>query len=460
MKKRTIAFLAVFFLLLALPALTIPFFSGGANTENRTLAEFPAVWTEDGFNAGFFSGLDDWLADHIGFRSLLVAANSRWQADLLGHSPEESVLVGKDGWLFYADTLNDYLNCPTLTPRAAYCAAHSLSMLQSYAEAQGATFAAVIVPNKSTLYPERMPDRFTPADADGNLELLTAAMDAEGVRYADLLPVFSSRQTAHYQTEDSHWTYQGAYLAWCELLRTLGRESRLGALDFTWRVDWDGDLAAMLYGSGAKKCPQAYPDYEFSYRVTSHEKAVDALRLTTSCETGNCSAVIYRDSFFNTAQVYAAEEFETVLFSRAYPYRAELIASQEADVCILEIVERNLPNLARKAPVMPAPEASAPQDAAPLDGEIACFSETQGDLLHLYGTLPEAVLGESYRVILETEAGCFEAFPIFEQELLGADTVGDNGFSAYLPPLTGTVTVYIVTPAAAFVCSPIILPAE
>ena len=62
---------------------------------------------------------------------------------------------------------------------------------------------------------------------------------------------------------------------------------------------------------------------------------------------------------------------------------------------------------------------------------------TENGLLAWYGAIDPELLGERYRVylVVEGEDGktFYEAFPIFEKELLDGTETGDNGFSAYLP---------------------------
>ena len=55
---------------------------------------------------------------------------------------------------------------------------------------------------------------------------------------------------------------------------------------------------------------------------------------------------------------------------------------------------------------------------------------------HLFGTIDESLLGESYRVWLVTERGgeysAYEAFPAYEAEKLGEAGGCDNGWSIYI----------------------------
>ena len=122
-----------------------------------------------------------------------------------------------------------------------------------------------------------------------------------------------------------------------------------------------------------------------------------------------------------------------------------------ASAVVIEVVERNLINLAEKAPVMKAPKRDIQiTDAYDMSGHPNCMKtgESAG-LLHVYGAIDPEILGESYRVylVVEDEEGkaFYEAFPILEKELLNEDETGDNGFSAYLPAeLNGSLSGVLV----------------
>ena len=442
MKAVRIVFIAIVFLLLAAPAAAMPFFSDAVNTEKRELSELPALIEEGRLNENFSEEMNTFVQEHIGFRGLLVSANSLVKGRLFGQSATESILVGRDGWLYYADTVNDYLHVATLSDRNVNNIVRSMTLLRDYAKEAGSDFVVAVIPNKNTLYKEAMPANYLPLAERSNKEKLEEALTQAGIVTADAESALRAEDRVLYQKTDSHWTYEGALTGYRAILQAAALEDpHFADLRFTEKEDWDADLAVSLYGEAAEKELQSYPDYEFHYTITSRSKNVDAISLSTAVEgeNGLGSLVMYRDSFANTMQVYFAESFDSAFFSRALPYQAELIGKQEATLTVLEIVERNLVNLARRAPLMPAPEAYLQTDAEKLSADwVTWRAEESGKSVHLYGTVKETLLADSYRVwILAEKNGeirAFEAFPICEAELLEEKQTADNGWSAYLDP--------------------------
>lgn len=141
---------------------------------------------------------------------------------------------------------------------------------------------------------------------------------------------------------------------------------------------------------------------------------------------------MFRDSFGNAVLPFFAQAFREAEFSRAVPYRLDLTAARQADAVVVEIVERNLPDLTVRAPVMPAPRRDLPADA-PADGSAAARIKTRTShgFLHVYGELDARYSG-STAVYLRAGGVGYEAFPIREEALL--DEGEGAGFSAYLPP--------------------------
>lgn len=447
-------FVIAYIAILMIPAI-VTFTSFGkdtVNTENRTLAAFPVIKTEEGINTNYFVELNDWISDHIGLRSFMVKANTFINTKIFNNSPEESIILGKNGWLYYEDTVKDYINTPTISEKDAENVAITLSLLQESVNARGALFVFTIAPNKSTLYSENMPYYFAKNDAAGNMELIENAVREKNVNYADIRNAFindyANSGEVLYQKQDSHWNYKGALLGYHTILDSLGIEDKVFSnTQFESRQDWDSDLAGMLYSDAAVADTQLYPVHDFTYERTSRDKAVDAIRISTVQESGQHNALIFRDSFFNTLQIYFAESFNNVIFSRAYPYNLELmneVGENGADVVILEIVERNLPNLAKKAPIMEAPifDVKLPPAGVLKENEIfiykdgmvsyvpnTMYSVEYNGFTHYYGTIDTEYEG---MICYFSDGKVYKVCPIYEQELLESEELRDNGFSFYL----------------------------
>ena len=103
------AFVAVFLVLCLVPSAGMLVSPTQEAVGNEMLALMPTLRDTGGnWNEDHLSELSDYLADHIAFRHQLITLHSQLCAALFGTLPSEDVLLGKDGWLYYTDTLPDY----------------------------------------------------------------------------------------------------------------------------------------------------------------------------------------------------------------------------------------------------------------------------------------------------------------------------------------------------------------
>lgn len=99
----------------ALPLALLPLFGERESAEKRQLSEFPSLVEDGKLNLSFPSELDTWITEHFCFRSALITANNLLKAELFAASDEDQVIVGKNDWLYFAQTADDYLGLNRLS---------------------------------------------------------------------------------------------------------------------------------------------------------------------------------------------------------------------------------------------------------------------------------------------------------------------------------------------------------
>lgn len=337
------------------------------------------MYDEDGFCVDILEKLGNYFQDHFGFRSHYVTANAKFSKNLFGVSEADGVIAGKNGWLYYKDSLEDYLGIEQMTDRALFCAAHTLAMMQRYAETRGCRFLFTAVPNKNTLYGENMPyyDRMK-VSAETNLTRLPAFLEEEGVAYADLYGLFASKEEILYHKRDSHWNQKGAALASAVLLEKTGKETVDWENEpYETRCDFAGDLDAMLFPEAVSLEEEIYFDRKqvFAY-VGEVESNFDPMIATVN-PSAEGSLVMYRDSFGNALLPFMADAFAHAYFSRGVPYQMEDLALQNADTLIVERAQRFLPEMAENPPVMSAPVATECPETETVQDSGGTAAETE-----------------------------------------------------------------------------------
>lgn len=423
----------------ALPLVLTPLFGESESAEKRDLSEFPSLIKDGKLNLSFTSELDTWITEHFCFRSELITANNALKATVFSTSDEDKVIVGKNDWLYFAETTDDYLGLNRLSDADIGHIVTIAELMDEYVTGKGGRFVFAVAPNKNTLYPENMPAYYRRTKEPTNLERLTEALSGRPY-FADLLGALQGAEEPTYHARDSHWNNLGAVRGFNAILDAAGKaHETYENVPYHWERAWDGDLDAMIFPSLGYKDQQAIFETDWTYAYTSNFHSGEDLLITTENADGDGSLLIFRDSFSNALLPFLAQTYRTAKFSRAAPYSLAELEEAPYDTVVLEIVERNLQNLLTTAPVMPAPArqlGGTPTEA----GSAVIKSRKRNGYLHFYGKLDEKAVQNVSHIYLKLEkdgdSRYVEAFPVYESALLEPEedpTVHSNGFSAYVP---------------------------
>lgn len=391
------------------------------SVEKRALASFPSLFTAKGeLNSEFTVELDSFIADNFPLRTLLISSWHQLNISLLGQTSNSRVVLGDDGWLFFAESVPSFLGQDALSD-AEYTRLDNILRLQSeYLASRGIKFLYTVAPNKNTIYPELMPGRYVSKTDANALAGLTSHLATPG--YVDLRSLLTASAAGSHQLyhrTDSHWNNRGALLACSEIL---SRASGLLSLEldtpyqtagFTETVDWEGDLAAMLFPSGPRPDIQQRYDVEQGYRYTRPLKSLEDLQIMTR-GGGEGSLLMFRDSFANALIPMLSEAFAESAYSRAVPYDYTLLDKTDVDLVILEIVERNLTTWLATPPRLPAQPLEGEKPAArTINAKLVMTAESESGYAKISGQITGSTLNASWtRVLVSVGGSLYEAFPV------------------------------------------------
>ncbi|WP_299843386.1 hypothetical protein [uncultured Roseovarius sp.] len=313
--------------------------SGGSvdsKVENRRLSPAPALsqaltnWTTlpEETNA--------WMRDHFGLRRTYLKIG--FQLDkVLRSSGSLNAVRGDDGWIFNAlnGALALHQGLLPFSEGEADRWLDGLTLVQDTAEASGATFIAMIAPNKHTIFPEYLSGYPNKAAGESRLdEVLRLARTRK-------LPLFDLRDTLkeakthdkiYYET-DSHWTEIGAYIGFSELRSALNARGAnipdipRDALILSTDKDFRGDLYGLLGEENG--VPETIQTVEIDQKQIGPKAG---------------SILLIGDSFSNSLVKYLEATFESVTFTDNRSGEPDLssIAEKRHDVVVYQVVERYL----------------------------------------------------------------------------------------------------------------------
>jgi len=416
MKKAKLIFISIFIVLCLIPSVGMLIFGEAQPAANEVLAGRPSVTTRSGeLNLSFLSDVSDYIADRFAFRQELATAWAGVNAKLLGTSVEEQVILGSDGWLYFSDTLPDYMGQGMSDTELRHLA-NDLALMQEYIESQGKHFIFTVAPNKNSIYSEHMPEYIENRHSESNAARVGAYLDAAGVNYLDLFDILGNEENLYYKT-DTHWNSRGAALAADGLLNMLDRGGDYSTASFAVSEEHRGDLYEMLYPAGRATETATVYGGEFSYVCESDPNGGNAITIKTSCDGGSGGLMCWRDSFGIALYPYLAQSFVAATFSRSADYNLTLADS--ADTVIIELVERNLSNILSREPTFPAPvrELSATANVGTIavdydeaksgvmSGYVRVSGELGADMLDLGGHVYIAAGDTAYEAYVCVSSG-------------------------------------------------------
>ena len=214
--------------------------------ENRALSSLPTL--SDGWS--FFPKFTTWAVDHLPLRGEAVQANAAVSEQVFGEPPPSRsdsggpiggstgsstgsgksgavtypmVIQGKNGWLYYgSDTSN------LCTPeRSIPDTLARLDRLAKAVQSSGRRFVLAIAPDKSTIYPKKLPDTYVGKSCSEKrrTQFWNALRATPPAGYLDLRgPLEAAQKRAGvplYRQTDTHWGPLGAGIYAERLARTL-----------------------------------------------------------------------------------------------------------------------------------------------------------------------------------------------------------------------------------------------
>ncbi|MBR3225246.1 MAG: hypothetical protein IKF78_07985 [Atopobiaceae bacterium] len=427
-----VAFVVAVLAVLLIPLVCMPFAHESTTTEKRELAPVPQPMVDGKPNLSLLSDAGDYFSDHFAFRNVMVDANATIRQKLFLTSATQNVVVGTDGWLYYAGTLNDYQRRNRMSDQALRNACTNLALMQEYFESQGKAFLLAMAPNKNGLYPEHMPYYEVQGEGESNFDRLVPLLREAGIHYVDLHAAFRSKDEVLYFKRDSHWNDRGAMLAYDEIMSALGREAVDSSALEQGNTKHIGDVDSMLHPAFPEPEEQRIVNLNDAYRFAGESTDVEDSYLITSSDSAvdGTSLIMYRDSFGNNLIAPFAASYAQAVFTKLVPYDMSARMCAFAHDVVVERTERHLAYFSTNPPYILAPERSVRESDAAASGTASMRVAENGPYMVVEGSLEGLDLDKVAHVYVRVskEDGSektYEAFRVSATKDEESDSEGD-----------------------------------
>jgi hypothetical protein len=328
-----------------------------ASEEKRQLAPLPRITPDFRSWDTVPPAFTAYFNDHFGFRETLVLDHAAFLVRVLGESTTPDVLVGKQGWLYYAHgrTMDSYRGLESFHPGELDQWVTALRRMRDWLASRKIPFYVIIPPDKHTIYPEYLPSSVT-LSATTRLDTLLAALREAKVDVIDIRDDLRRAKSAGplYYLTDTHWNGDAGYVAYRAILleigRTFPRVHPYPKSDFKYsRRKATGDLNAML------GLTHGYEE-ELLFLVPKSDSSVRPevgnLVINVHNDPQLPRMVMLRDSFATFLMTLLSQNFSRAAYLWDNNFNAALIQSEKPDLVLFELVERRL---ADGAPLEPSP---------------------------------------------------------------------------------------------------------
>jgi alginate O-acetyltransferase complex protein AlgJ len=332
--------------------------------EKRELQVYPQFkWNKKAL-LSFPARFEAAFSDRFGFRAFLVRTQALAKFYWLHMSPSSKVVLGRDGWLYLAESMDEYRGIRRLPFATIQKWLQEFKAKKAFFESRNIKYLVVIAPNKETVYPEFLPTNIRQIQNKLYIDDLMNAWPADSrLNILDLRePLASAKSTGRlYLKTDSHWNQLGAALASDAIINRLSfwfpeLQPQTNSHAFRTERGNAGDLSQLMgladrmrekhiiVASDGKSLRPARLRFNKKINGILSNQAVES-----TDERNRLNVIVTGDSFSDALNNFLPAHFRRSLKFRPYlsckdPILNTLVAVEKPDVFVEVIVDRHLAN--------------------------------------------------------------------------------------------------------------------
>jgi hypothetical protein len=287
----------------------------------------------------------------------------------------QNVYVGKDGWMFYGATIDDYTGNYKYGPnRLKFISDRFVERLE-FCEENGIKLYFVVTPNKNSVYPEYMAtEGVEMAETRGIDVVLDYLKENSGVTIIDCRDgLFAAKEARPeenlYYKLDTHWNNHGGFAAYTQIMDVISKDFPNAVThtrdeyqidyfdsymkDEAYYLGWydtiteEGPVYTLKNGTTAKmtyrKDSGPYGEFIHAYiHEDGYRDKTDYCSFENTAISDAPSVYVIRDSFGIALLPFLKESFSQSTFSWTLGFDKDDILEKKPDIVIMQVVERSL----------------------------------------------------------------------------------------------------------------------
>ncbi|RLD45731.1 MAG: hypothetical protein DRI89_00090 [Bacteroidetes bacterium] len=302
--------------------------------------------------------LYEWYIRKIGLKKELLKMYQFIKEDILNTNPfPNKVIKGRIGWLFLGDdfenALSISLGIKRFNKKQIKNITRTITSHYNWCNQRGIKYYFMLVPGKHDIYSEYLP--FDKPDQPTTYDMLSEALALTQIPFVDSREaLISGKSKQLYYKEDTHWNGHGAWIAYLQLMDSIGQDfpfiSGLSHREvfFDSVFNGSGDLAKFLNRRSPFPKISAYPVVS-NAKIMKKQLKVPAGYNTSSPNNyeyrfrnrkGELKVLVFRDSYFTALQTLIPETFGSNVLIWDPKMDTNIIIKEQPDIVIQEVAER------------------------------------------------------------------------------------------------------------------------
>jgi hypothetical protein len=360
---------AIAFIIMTATPLLIHCWQGSSavlRDEKRNAAAFPSLPGKDRPLRTFVRELDAYLKDNYGLRTWLLTSYNVVKYRVFGNYDTGSshVLFGKNHWMYYTafDQIDAYRGRYVVPEKHLREFADGLKRQYDAVTSRGMTYIVVVAPNKSSIYPENLPDWAQKSLGSSAMDQILGYVRH---RYPEINVVDTrdavrkaKRFAPSFVPTDIHWTTPAGYFANTEIIAALQKTNANIPGPSPWsdytvmpQQDVGGDLTALanlrshfwetVYGVAKRGGFRSRTDPTSPYMQLPILDSFHPTFVYRTADDRLPRALVFRDSFFTALMPFFSEHFrETVILWRDFD--TDYVDKVHPDIVVRQFLEMEL----------------------------------------------------------------------------------------------------------------------
>ena len=325
-----------FVILLLVPVVAVFVKPDFKTPEDRVGLKSPQLYTQALFDNRYYKAFDHYYNDSFSLRSPLVYAKRWLDYHVFRTTDSAAIHIGNKGWLYTRQSIEDLRKDACGHENDTRQTALKLYAVEKILESSGRRFFFIVMPNKSTIYPEFT--GYVPQHRVCNhsrydllLETMARLPLKNFVGLDNLLKEARSGHGLLYDKTGVYWNAMGAMVAAETLQHQLAEDSRQKVvMEYTPAVGVNtGDLRRQLMG----------------YKSTNGDKSVR--HLSGTGQSGHPRGIVYGGNFMQVMRPYLQHMFNglDVIQSNHLPSKGLGEDIRQYEVIFLAVAESDLDSL-------------------------------------------------------------------------------------------------------------------